>query len=123
MKISGNCYIAKKFKSSEKDFEKHGNIAVGKIVWQNKISNKDGSYFTYTTKSFICFGAANIDIISSCKNNMLKIEGELKTEKYLKNGEYHKIDKVYINEVWIAEKKEFVKMDENGVPFVNDLEI
>lgn len=123
MKISGNCYIAKKYKQSEKDFEKRGSIGTGKLIWMDKIKDSDGKvYNSYTKKSFVCFGA-NIEYMYSCRNNLLEIEGQLRTEKYIKDGQEYKIEKVYISKVEIAKiGEEFVKKDENGVPFVEDYE-
>lgn len=100
MKISGNCYIAKKFGEKEKDFEKKGGIGVGKIKWVDSIKESNGdTYKSYTTKRIVCF-ADNIDLIYAYRNDLLYIEGFLKTKQYKKkDGSQASIEEISITKV------------------------
>lgn len=105
MKIQGRCYIAKKYKSEEKEITNRGTIAYGKLTWSDTIKAKDGAeYKSYTYKDFVCFGG-NIETMYSCRNDWLEIEGILKSEKYTdKEGKERFSEKVYIQKVHIVQK-------------------
>ena len=110
MNINGICYIANKYKSQEKDFQRIDNRATGKITWGDNSKDKEGTVTkTYTNKRFVCFDAHTIDILDGCQKDLLIIEGQLRTEYYInKDGDKKSIDKVIISKAKIYEKKQDV---------------
>jgi len=121
MKISGNCYIAKKFDSNTNTFSKEPNFgktdkrAWGKISWADQVQNKAGEKVkAYTTKNFICFGA-NISIIESLLDKLIYIEGFLRTRADKFEGK--NVEEIVINKVdlGVYEKTETQKSGERIV--------
>ncbi len=114
MNINGICYIANKYQSKEKDFERstpnaYGKLrATGRVCWSDQSKDKGGVVNkTYTYKRFVCFDVNVIDIIDACKDNLLVIEGYLKGESYVdKEGNKKNSEKIFINKVKRYEKQE-----------------
>ncbi len=110
MQIQGICYIANKYQSQDKDFNRFERFATGKISWGDNIKDKSGTVTkSYTNKQFICFDAHVIDVLDGCQKDLLIIEGQLRTEHYVsKDGERKSIEKVIIGKAKIYEKKQDV---------------
>jgi len=126
MQIQGICYIANKYQSQEKDFNRFERFATGKISWCDNIKDKEGKVVkSYTNKSFVCFDAHVMDILDGCQKDLLIIEGQLRTEHYVdKDGKKKSKEKVVIGKARIYEKKQDVtpqpQENENKEEFNDD---